>query len=210
LNGIVRRARLCVVRDELTRELLKDCSLPPPVPCPTLAAVPTAGGAQRRLLHVDHYDNVGAAVYERMVAEAEQFAGETGRGYRQTNNLIPAGHRGALQKTLDLYASADLVVTSRLHGCILALATGRRVLAVSADHKVESFMQAAGLRDWVLDLDDIGQLPERLRALERQPSAAAFVERSRGQLRDVAAQVRILIGPRALADAGAQPLENVT
>jgi polysaccharide pyruvyl transferase WcaK-like protein len=115
-----------------------------------------------------------------------------------------------LQQTLDLYASADLIVTSRLHGCILALATGRKVLAVSADHKVESFMQAAGLRDWVLDLDDIGELPARLRQLEQQLSPAAFVERSRQQLREVAAQVRKLIGPRALADAGAQPLEITT
>jgi len=33
-------------------------------PCPTLVAVPSVEGAQQRLLHVDHYDNLGAEVYE--------------------------------------------------------------------------------------------------------------------------------------------------
>jgi polysaccharide pyruvyl transferase WcaK-like protein len=193
VSEIVRRSRLCVVRDELTRELLAGCKLPPPVICPTVAAVPARGGAQPRLLHVDHYDNVGAEVYERMVREAEEFAGRTGRSYRQTNNLIPAGHNGALQKTLELYASADLVLTSRLHGCIIGLATGRRVLAVSGDRKVESLMAAAGLPEWVCDLDEIGTLSSRLPALPTQTVPTQFVERGRQGNRAVAERVRRLI-----------------
>ena len=39
-------------------------------------------------------------------------------------------------------------------------ATGRRVLVVSADRKVESFMAAAGLSEWVLDLDEVGHLAD--------------------------------------------------
>ena len=193
LEGIIRRSRLCVVRDELTRGLLTACPLPEPVPCPTMVAVPSTGSVARGLLHVDHYDNVGAEIYEEMVAVSERFAEETGRSYRQTNNLIPAGHEGALQKTLGLYASADLIVTSRLHGCIIALALGRRVLVVSADHKVESFMQAAGLSDWVIGLDELDSLPARLRELEKQPLRAAFVEKVRAKNAAVAEKVRSLI-----------------
>ena len=200
LEGIIRRSRLCVVRDELTRRLLPGCALPEPVPCPTMVAVPTMGGAGRRLLHVDHYDNVGAEIYEQMVTATERFAEETGRSYRQTNNLIPAGHKGALQVTLGLYASADLIVTSRLHGCIIGLAMGRRVLVVSADHKVESFMQAAGLSDWVVGLDQVDSLPARLRELEQQPLATPFVEGVRTRNRVVAEKVREWIaasGPKS-------------
>jgi polysaccharide pyruvyl transferase WcaK-like protein len=142
---------------------------------------------------VDHYDNVGPEIYEQMVAAAESFAEKTGRAYRQTNNLMRAGSAAALRKTLDLYAAADLVLTSRLHGCIIALAMGRKVLVVSADHKVESFMDAAGLSEWVCDLDEVASLPERLRKLPSQVVPTAFVEKAREQNRRVAEQVRGLL-----------------
>lgn len=193
ISEIVRQSQLCVVRDQLTRDYLSDCNIPPPVICPTVIAVPTCGGMEKRLLHVDHYDNVGPAIWEQMVTVTDTFAERTGRSYRQTNNLIPAGHRGALAKTLGLYTSADLVVTSRLHGCIIALAMGRPVLVVSGDYKVESFMKAAGLADWVCDLDDIDSLPARLEKLEQQVCPESFVTEGRRQNGAVAEQVRALL-----------------
>lgn len=194
LEEIVSRSRLCVVRDELTRRLLSSCPLPPPVPCPTLLAVPSASDpTESSFLHVDHYDVVGSKVYETMVTLAQQFAQRTGRSYRQTNNLITAGSRSALAQVLNRYASADLVLSSRLHGCILALATGRRVLAVSGDRKVESFMAAAGLSDWVCDLNAIDRLEERLDALRAQVVPRAFVDAAREQNRAVGSRVRQLI-----------------
>jgi polysaccharide pyruvyl transferase WcaK-like protein len=194
MEGIVRQARLCIVRDELTRRHLASCGLPAPVPCPTFLAVPTSSQPpKRRLLHVDHYDNVGADVYERMVRVGEDYSVRTGRSYRQTNNLLPSGDAAALDRILRLYASADLILTSRLHGCILALAIGRPVLAVSADHKVESFMTAAGLSDWVLDLDDLAELPQRLERLPEQHAPVEFVMRVRDQNRRVGALLRALI-----------------
>ena len=202
LAGIVQRSRLCIVRDALTHAHLRQCLLPAPVPCPALNAVPAAGGATPRLLHVDHFSVVGGEVYEFMCRTAEKFAEETGRSYRQTNNLLPAGNAGALARTLDLYASADLVLTSRLHGCILALAMGRRVLAVSGDHKVESFMRAAGLGEWVCDLADIASLPERLGALPAQPVPRDFVEAARRANVTVAAQVRSLLAQTQTALTG--------
>jgi polysaccharide pyruvyl transferase WcaK-like protein len=193
ISEIARQSRLCVVRDQLTRDRLSDCALPPPVICPTVVAVPMTAGGQERLLHVDHYDNVGAEIYERMVRVAESFAERTGRSYRQTNNLIPAGHNGALAKTLELYSSADLVITSRLHGCIISLAMGRRVLVVSGDRKVESFMQAAGLSEWVCDLHDIDSFPDRLQKLHEQRLPAEFIEAGRQQNRRVGEQVSAIL-----------------
>lgn len=189
ISEIVQQSRLCVVRDALTHGYLSACKLPDPVICPAVVAIPTTAGAQARLLHVDSYDDVGAENYERMVAIAEAFAQHTGRSCRQTNNRIPTGHAGALRDTLGLYASADLILSSRLHGCIIALALGRRVLAVSGDHKVESFMQAAGLGDWVSGLEGLDSLPTRLEKLHEQELPVEFVEAGRRQNRAVAEKV---------------------
>jgi polysaccharide pyruvyl transferase WcaK-like protein len=193
LTEIVRKSQLCVVRDALTRSFFSDCELPSPIVCPAVNAVRVTPAGEKRLLHVDHFDSVGPENYDRMVAIAQAFAERTGLSYRQTNNLIPAGHNGALQKTLDLYASADLVLSSRLHGCIIALAMGRKVLVVSGDCKVESFMQAAGLGDWVCDLADIESLPVRLEKLVEQRWPVEFIELARLENRAVATEVSALL-----------------
>ena len=188
LARIVQQSRLCYVRDELTRRNLPGLRLPPPVPCPTVALIherPAGFG----LLHVDAFDNVGEEIYAEMNEGGRAFCLETGRPFGMTNNLVPAGQMSALQSVLDRYAAADLVLTGRLHGCIIGLAMGRKVLAVSGDHKVESFMEAAGLRDWVLDLSEIASLRDRLRLLPTQVAPKDFLASARSQNRVVAAQV---------------------
>lgn len=193
ISEIVGRSSLCIVRDQLTREHLAQCHLPPPVICPTVVAVQPRGGSLKQLLHVDSYGDVGEEIYDRMVSIAQSFAAQTGRSYRQTNNLIPAGHNGRLQQTLDLYGNADLVLTSRLHACIIAAAMGRPVLAVSGDRKVESFMSAAGLSDWVCDLTEIDLLPAKLERLHEQRIPVDFVDQGRRDNHAVASQVRKLV-----------------
>jgi polysaccharide pyruvyl transferase WcaK-like protein len=190
---IVDRSQFSVVRDQLTRDFVGDSRLPPPVPCPTFNAISPVAGEGKWVLHVDHFDSIGAERYERMVEIARADAARTGHGYRQTNNLIPAGHREALRRTLDLYASADRVITSRLHGCILALALGRRVVAVSGDHKVESFMEAAGLGDWVCALDEVNRLPDWLETLHKQRPPIEFTPQAREQNLAVACRVLALL-----------------
>ena len=189
VSDIVKQSKLCVVRDELTRNWLSNCELPQAVICPTVNAVHEAAVEKAGLLHLDHYDNVGAEIFERMVVIAEEFAARTGRPYLKANNLISAGKEDALLRTLALYSSSDLVVTSRLHGAIIALAMGRRVLAVSGDNKMESFMCAAGLSDWVCGLDEIDLLPERLEKLSEQKLPAGFIEEGRRQNLSVAQKV---------------------
>jgi polysaccharide pyruvyl transferase WcaK-like protein len=196
INSLVDRSRLCVVRDELTRRYLRRPDLPAAVACPTMAAIDAPAHPGRGLLHVDAYDNIGPAAYEAMGAELKEFARRTGRPYRQTNNLIPAGHEGRLRQVLELYEEADLVVSSRLHGCIIAIAMGRKILAVSGDRKVESFMEAAGLGDWVIDSGEIARMPRMLPDLEQQKPVPSMVDRTRRENREVAARVRALAGLR--------------
>jgi len=193
LEQVVRGSRCCFVRDELTRNLLAACSLPPPVPCPSLAAVESQSITSRGLLHVDNYTTAGAEVYEAMDACGRRFAEQTHRTFLCTNNRIEAGDERALTRALQLYRRSDIVLSSALHGCVIAVATGRKVLAVSGDRKIESFMEAAGLTDWVCGLEQLAMLSERLARLDQQPSAEGFVQRSRRANQYVAEQVRALV-----------------
>ena len=125
VGPIVAHSRLCVVRDELTREFLRDHTAAHVVPCPTFAAVePRPPG--RGLLHVDAFDNVGEEVYELMERVGAEFAARTDRSFRSINNMIPAGSEAVLKASLGLYSAADLILTGRLHGCIIGLAVGGR------------------------------------------------------------------------------------
>jgi hypothetical protein len=190
LESIVRRASVCVVRDELTRGYLSSCALAPSVPCPSLAAVELPSEPGWGLLYSDNYTTAGPDVSEALTDFGREFACQTGRPYRQTNNRFHSDSQRKLAETLALYASADLILSSRLHGCIIGLAMGRKVLAVSGDYKVEGFMEAAGLGDWVCDIRDVESVPERLRALAEQQHPAEFLARARQANREVAAEVR--------------------
>ncbi len=199
IGEIAERSRLCVVRDELTCDLLSPIRLPPPVVCPCVAAVAPGRNEDALVLHVDHYNSVGPENFERMCAAGDDFAAKSGRLSRRTNNLIEPGNAAQLDRVLGLYRAAGVVLSSRLHGCILAVATGRPVLAVSGDRKVESFMRAAGLGDWVLDLDEIESVPERLAGIHLQRRPVAFVDEARRRNRAVAACVGSLIAERQVS-----------
>jgi hypothetical protein len=192
LAEVAERALVCVVRDELTRDLVPTVDLPDPVPCPSVVAV---AGRRRRgndLLHPNNYDNVGEAWYERVGALLREEAEARGVRYRETSNRIEPGRVDELEANLGLYEASELVVASALHGCILGLALGCRVLALSGDHKIESFMAAAGLSEWVLDLEDGDQLAPRFAALPEQPEVSDFIAGAVAANAEVAEQVRAL------------------
>ena len=192
MKAVTARAALCVVRDDLTRHYLATPDLQPPVPCPSLTAVDRASESGFGLLHVDNYSTAGADVYDAMEVHGRAFAEGTGRRFRATNNRITPGSRDALAQTLARYAASDLVLSSALHGCILGVAMGRKVLAVSGDRKIEGFMEAAGLGDWVLEQDEVDAIPRYLARLSDQPDRSEFVRRAREANEIVASQVRAL------------------
>ncbi|HEX3148119.1 MAG TPA: polysaccharide pyruvyl transferase family protein [Gemmataceae bacterium] len=195
IGPIAARAVVCAVRDELTRDFLAGFTAADVVPCPTITTVkPPPGGYG--LLHVDAYDNVGDEVYELMNQMGAAFATRTGRPFAAINNLIPAGDIRALEATLNLYASADVILTGRLHGCILGVGLGRKVLAVSGDYKVEAFMRTSGLGNYVLGLDQIDQLERRLEHLPEQLASPTFLTAANAANQSVANQIRqCLPGP---------------
>jgi polysaccharide pyruvyl transferase WcaK-like protein len=199
LCRVVSRADLCVVRDELTRGVLLECrpALPSPVPCPSVLALHPPPHVRKRpaLLHAVHYAVTGHERYERMVDLTRSLAGRHCREYLETNNEVERDDEAALLAELGLYAAADWVVSTRLHGCIIGLTMGCKVLAVSGDRKVESFMDAAGLGAWICDIAKLDQLEDLAARLPSQPAPSEFIERARAANAAVGRQVA------ALADA---------
>ena len=190
LRAVLAAARLCAVRDDLTREYLRGLGVDAVVaPCPSLDVVEPPPARGHGILHVDNYTTVGARAYEAMSALGSEFAERTGRPYRTRNNRIEGGDRAALAAVLASYARSDLVLSSALHGCIIAVAMGLPVIAVSGDHKIDQFMHAAGLGEWVLDAGDVARLPELLDAIGDQQPAPGFVARAGALNRQIAARV---------------------
>lgn len=197
IQEVVSHTRLCIVRDELTRTYLDRYEVPAPVACPSMVAIqPDAGDCG--LLHVDNYTSAGADVYEAMDDICRDFAARTDRPYYKTNNRIETGVESELARRLTLYRRADLVVSSALHGCVIAVAMGRPVIAVSGDRKIEAFMSMAGLKDWVLDTRQVAALPALIEKLHTQPKVSGFARRVRSQNALIAERVR-----RILQDASA-------
>jgi len=200
LEQVVRASRLCYVRDELTRMILANCNLPPSVPCPSFVAVRPEPLVGRGLLHAANYTAVGERAYEETCRSARLFAAQSHRRYAETNNRFE-DERG-LDGVLERYRTSDLIVSSRLHGCIVGIAMGRKVLAVSGDRKIEGFMQSAGLGDWVLEHDRLELLPRRLRALEEQTVPREFLEHAVRANERIAAEVQATLPrPVVVADA---------
>jgi hypothetical protein len=179
LETVVQRARFCSVRDDLSRHYLAACLVPAAVSCPSVCVLEPVAGQGGGLLYVDAYDNLGERSYQLTVSLLQEFAGVSGRRYRQVNHRIKAGSHTELQGMLDAYRESDLVVSSRLHGCIIALALGKKLLAISGDRKVESFMARAGLEQWVVDAANVQAIPGYLEGIGQQGSVQEFITRSR-------------------------------
>lgn len=177
IREIVERSQFCFVRDDLSLRYLSNLAFPKPKGCPSVVAVMKEPSRIEGLVHVDNYTTAGADVFARMDQIARDYAGTTRRPYRRTNNRISAGNVCELHQTLEEYRSSDIVVSSGLHGCVIAVAMGKRVIAVSGDWKIESFMNAVGLKAWVLDVDEVEKLPLYLENIFEQNSPSQAIDR---------------------------------
>lgn len=192
LERLVSKSVFCVVRDDLTRQLLPTSANAWAVPCPAMAGLASAPTAGTTLLHSVHKFAVGLEAYEAARTALEAFAERTGRELCEVDNRIPENSEAAYGAVLAQYARAEIVVSSRLHGCIIAVTMGRKVLAISGDRKVEAFMRAAGLERWVCDADDMGSLTQLLQDLPEQRPPLQFIEKTLEANRSVARQVEAL------------------
>jgi len=163
--------------------------MPPPVLCPSVNAVDTLLEKGKDLLQVVNYTTAGAETYEAMCSAAEMFVKKTGRVYRETNNLISKDSENKMAQILSRYENSDIVLSSALHGCIIGVAMGLKVLAVSGDRKIEAFMEAVNLKDWALDTSEVNLVQERLQEIESQIDPISILNNARRDNYDVAQKI---------------------
>ena len=88
-------------------------------------------------------DSAVAMEIKRSLDERVSAAVQVDRGFQRYENLLAA------------YGSCDLVISTRMHGAILALASGTPVLPIAYEFKTRELFTRFGLKDWVLDIETI-------------------------------------------------------
>lgn len=109
-----------------------------------------------------------------------------------------AGYEG-IPASLELLASAELVVAERLHAAVLAASVGTAFVGLEYRPKVRDFAASVGMDDRVLRTDDLGGLEELVASTfaERAAVVAAFsphVEEYRRRLRAASDRLRTVMG----------------
>jgi polysaccharide pyruvyl transferase WcaK-like protein len=189
LEDILGRSKLCVVRDEMSRVHLQSLNLEPPVQCPSVCVINSSLEKTSDVLHVVNYSTVGETAYELMCKSAKEFTSINKTVYRQTNNLIQAGNKVQLEGILNLYRGSGYVLSSALHGCIIAAAMGKKVLAVSGDRKIEGFMNSIGLDEWVLEQNETDTVLEKLQILDQQKDVINDIDNIRDANKRIALKI---------------------
>lgn len=142
-----RNAELINVRDYVTADFIsrKDVSV---TACPTLMLLknyenPKASKTSNLIVYAPHSGLISRQEDEIV---SRSIANKFGAFYL-TENVQRM--RFGLWDLVDTYKSADLVITSRLHGAITAWSLGVPFLALSRDRKMDGFAEFAGLKDVV-------------------------------------------------------------
>ena len=149
LSNMIERAEFVWVRDTLTSSLIEDrCGIRTnTILCPSVYYINEQYRRKMEkpkkrdrpsVLYVHHKKLVKTAWKEdsliqdmvRRVCRMNKFS------YAETDNLCKNP-----DAVLHQYEEADIVISTRLHGCILSYALEKPFIAVSADHKIDSFVQ---------------------------------------------------------------------
>ncbi|MAZ04796.1 MAG: hypothetical protein CME81_00040 [Halomonas sp.] len=146
LSKVVQRAESIHVRDNFTLEYLQtlnEAEITLGV-CPSVNFINRSthgqkGDSTNTLLHVVHPSDLrmsGVSV-ERLRENLRQFCKEEGFCYRESDNMGTN-----VTKAIKDIRSAALVVSSRLHGCIMSYASNTPFVPLYCDKKTEYFVDS--------------------------------------------------------------------
>jgi polysaccharide pyruvyl transferase WcaK-like protein len=144
VQSVFARAKFANVRDELTRDFYELDSNISITACPTLVhisnnfKVAAKTGNGKQILHSSHVD-LEPISFTPQIKEIIEEAGYT---YKFTENIET--EKLPLKKVLNMYQDCDYVVTTRLHGAIIAYAFKRPYIAISFDPKIAAFNKLYG------------------------------------------------------------------
>jgi polysaccharide pyruvyl transferase WcaK-like protein len=107
---------------------------------------------EKKLLYVSHESLVGKSNDLKIIEILKKYSEVNNLKYSQVNNI--ARDSSQVESTIDEYNKASLVVSTRLHGYIIATALGKKVLAISKDYKIDGFAKSINDEN-PLDIKDI-------------------------------------------------------
>jgi polysaccharide pyruvyl transferase WcaK-like protein len=107
--------------------------------------------AGKNILHSSHVDLEPIS----STPQIKQIIKDAGFNYQFTENI--ESKKYPLKKILKMYQKCDYVVTTRLHGAIIAYAFKRPYIAISFDPKVAAFHKLYGGGVCISDLDQLAQ-----------------------------------------------------
>ncbi len=157
VQSVFSRAVYANVRDELTRDFYQlpaDISL---TACPTLVhvannfKVEAKAGVGKTILHSSHVDLEPTS----NTPEIKKIIESAGYKYYFTENIETK--ELSLKRILNMYQDCDYVVTTRLHGAIIAYAFKRPYIAISFDPKVAAFHKLYGGGVCITSVDQLAQ-----------------------------------------------------
>lgn len=158
VKSVFAKAKFANVRDELTRDFYE---LDPNISitaCPTLIYIANtfkveakAKGANQ-VLHSSHVDLEPIS----STPQIKKIIEDAGFSYKFTANIET--EKLPLSKLLKMYQNCDYVVTTRLHGAIIAYAFKRPYIAISFDPKIAAFNQLYGGGVCISNVDQLHSL----------------------------------------------------
>ncbi len=160
LREIVSRSEMCIVRDNFTfnklSNLLGECSLSKLrlTACPSINFVNylkknnrlKQKAAQKTLVHVFHPSDlrlIGANI-ELIRQNVMAYANSRSLEYVETDNMS-----NDHINSISLINNAELVVSSRLHGCIIAFSCQKRFIPLVCDNKTREFVESHAKCEWI-------------------------------------------------------------
>ena len=161
VQSVFARAKFANIRDELTRDFYE---LDPGISitaCPTLVHIANNFKVEakkvsgNKVLHSSHVDLEPTST----TPQIKQITQDAGFNYSFTENIETEKY--PLKKILNMYQESDYVITTRLHGAIIAYAFKRPYIAISFDPKIAAFNKLYGGGVWITELS---QLPTALRS----------------------------------------------
>jgi hypothetical protein len=156
VRDVARRCDLINVRDDITAELFANDDVVVSA-CPTLLYLSKFRRARanaQRMLFSSHEELVSSDVTRAIRFKLRQID----REYRYTNN-IQWPHRGLDDILNKYYCRSNLVVSTRLHGAIIAYGLGIPYVAVAKDEKLRAFRRLYGNG---MCIDEPSELPDAI------------------------------------------------
>ena len=160
IRDIVSRSEMCLVRDNFTFDTLSNLLDESSLDKLRLTACPSINfinhlrknnrielkAAQKTLVHVFHPSDLrlSGANIELIRQNVMDYAKSRALEYIETDNMS-----NDHIKSISLINNAELVVSSRLHGCIIAFSCQKRFIPLVCDNKTREFVESHTESEWI-------------------------------------------------------------